>query len=61
MLPYIARTALFRTSLSITHFLKPSVRFVHTQRRTLPEFSLEGKVAVGKCMHGSLDQSMSDY
>lgn len=23
-------------------------RFAHTQRRTLPEFSLEGKVAVGE-------------
>jgi hypothetical protein len=27
------------------------IRMTHTQRRTLPEFSLEGKVAVGKDTH----------
>jgi hypothetical protein len=48
MLPYVARKALSRTSLKASLLLRPSVRLAHTQRRTLPEFSLDGKVAVGK-------------
>jgi hypothetical protein len=38
-----------RNSTVLYHAFTPAtIRLAHTQRRTLPEFSLEGKVAVGK-------------
>ncbi|CAN9337879.1 unnamed protein product [Alternaria alternata] len=46
MPPYVARNALLRTSQTLSRLSKPALRFAHTQRRTLPDFSLEGKVAV---------------
>ncbi|CAG5178805.1 uncharacterized protein ALTATR162_LOCUS8884 [Alternaria atra] len=46
MPPYVARNALLRTSQALLHLSRPAFRFTHTQRRTLPDFSLEGKVAV---------------
>ncbi|CAI9626010.1 unnamed protein product [Alternaria alternata] len=46
MPPYVARNALLRTSQALSRLSKPALRFAHTQRRTLPDFSLEGKVAV---------------
>ncbi|KAI4669916.1 uncharacterized protein J4E79_000196 [Alternaria viburni] len=46
MPPYVARDAILRTSKTLSHLLRPTVRFAHTQRRSLPDFSLEGKVAV---------------
>jgi hypothetical protein len=48
MPPYVFRTALSRASLAISQPWKPIVRFTHSQPRTLPLFTLEGKVAVGK-------------
>jgi sorbose reductase len=45
MAPYV-RFALFRTSSIVSQITRPIVRFTHTQRRTLPEFSLDGQVAV---------------
>jgi hypothetical protein len=49
---YVARNAFLRTSQALSHLSRPVMRFAHTQRRTLPEFSLEGKVAVGKSFQG---------
>jgi sorbose reductase len=54
MPPYVARNALLRTSQALSRLSKPALRFAHTQRRTLPDFSLEGKVAVGKQYGDSL-------
>jgi hypothetical protein len=52
---YVSRTALIRTSVALGQLFKPTARFAHTQRRTLPEFSLEGKIAVGKSSTSILD------
>ncbi|KAF2866502.1 hypothetical protein BDV95DRAFT_611562 [Massariosphaeria phaeospora] len=45
MPPYVFRKALSRP-LALGHLFKPAVRLAHTTPRTLPEFTLEGKVAV---------------
>lgn len=47
MPPYVPLAHLLRTSLARPLLSRPALRFAHT-RRTLPDFSLEGKVAVGK-------------
>jgi sorbose reductase len=45
MPPYVSRFALFRTPSIALHLANRTVRLTH-HRRTLPEFSLEGQVAV---------------
>jgi len=48
MPPYAPRFAAFRTLAIAFQLTRPVVRFAHTQRHgTLPEFNLDGKVAVG--------------
>ncbi|EFQ90596.1 hypothetical protein PTT_12794 [Pyrenophora teres f. teres 0-1] len=46
MPPYVTCSAILRTPLALSRLSRHNLRFAHTQRRTLPEFSLEGKVAV---------------
>ncbi|KAF2275215.1 NAD(P)-binding protein [Westerdykella ornata] len=46
MPPYVSRTLLSRGSWALSQAWKSSIRFAHNAPRTLPEFSLEGKVAV---------------
>ncbi|PVI06704.1 sorbose reductase SOU1 [Periconia macrospinosa] len=45
MPPYVSFSTFSRTSCRVAR-LSHQVRFTHSRRRTLPEFSLEGKVAV---------------
>lgn len=46
MPPYVSRAGLSRGSTALSQAWKHSIRFAHSQPRTLPIFSLEGKVAV---------------
>lgn len=55
MPPYVVRTTVVSRATSVLSRLSsPAIRLAHTKRRTLPEFSLEGKVAVGKERLGTL-------
>ncbi|KAF2648040.1 NAD(P)-binding protein [Lophiostoma macrostomum CBS 122681] len=46
MTSYVCRNALSRTTTAISRLSRPAARFTHTQHSVLPEFSLNGQVAV---------------